>query len=219
MELVSPKLRTDVPWEGQIDLVYAAIGQGFTISLPNDTCSTHIHVTPGRPWRLVELKLIAKAVIHFMNATASLDSIPASRYSGSGTYAYAPRLNGSGGVLAQWIREAQSSRTWNRIFAWIDHPARTQNDIINLISPSDGYAWNFDTLNEPRLGTIEFRLPPASGTNRQAKQWVNFTLSFVMAALNWTFPYIQGEEDDVDDLADFLKWGDFLIDEMRNHRS
>ncbi|KAF5253253.1 hypothetical protein FANTH_1849 [Fusarium anthophilum] len=63
------------------------------------------------------------------------------------------------------------------LFATIESLDR--NDIVDLISPSKFYAWNFLPSRTDGHGSIEFRRPPGVIGAKKTKHWIAFTLAFV----------------------------------------
>ncbi|KAI1206584.1 uncharacterized protein F4807DRAFT_463530 [Annulohypoxylon truncatum] len=60
----------------------------------------------------------------------------------------------------------------------------SRDEVVNFISLSKYFAWNFQPSKEGKSGSIEFRRPPAITTTKKTKHWVSFTMAFVWMAMN-----------------------------------
>lgn len=137
----------------------------------SEQCGTHIHVSPSGGWDVDGLIEISKCAIYFESAINAL--LPAHRRSNK--WAASNRVDNPN--LAR--------KGMEQIFREIER-CDNLDELIQLMNPDYDryYAWNFTNVEEDVKGTVEFRKPPAALRCEDAIGWVEFTISFLRAALN-----------------------------------
>ena len=150
----------------------------YHISAPNN-CGTHIHVATKPAFTLKEVKRIAQAAIHFEPAIEVL--IPEHR---------------RGNIHAQsnWLDSPNLAQKGRSRAASIAHIEKQLDrdavvNVMQLASDVD-YSWNFRSLTDTQMSTIEFRKPPSVKTGEEVLAWAEFVIAFVQASVAFENPSI-----------------------------
>ena len=137
--------------------------------VPEQSCSTQVHISPDIDYTVVQLKAIARAVLYFEPAFNALA---------------APHRRGNTWCKSFYASHPEFKDTEHDpqlAIAKLDG-VEEKDDIIDLMNPdSKGYVWNFESLR--RYGSLEFRQAPGVTTADETLAWVEFALTFINAAL------------------------------------
>ena len=188
IELISPILRfNESRFRDLVRGVWHRLHASCSIQT-NETCGTHVHVSPSNGFHVRDAKAVARAILFFEPAIDAL--VP--RHRREGTYCkrfyvshpvfskllpeQAIALVDNVSEVSQEIKRASSRHSYyfDEIFA---HP------IAQLMNPGNDreYTWNFTSIT--RTTTIEFRQGPGVTTADETLAWVEFVVTFVNAAL------------------------------------
>lgn len=161
----------------------------------NDTCGTHVHVSPKElaTWSLGHLKRLSMAIIWFEPAIEVI--LPKQR-----------RQN-------MWAKANHKdhpqfkAQTVENILHIINS-CETIEALIECMNPQDDryFGWNFTNLREDAIGTVEFRRPPGVTGRGASLSWMKFTAAFVRAAANVQDPTdLLKNEQSVEGMKSFLR--------------
>ncbi|KAF2106032.1 putative amidoligase [Lophiotrema nucula] len=165
IELRSPKFSTS-EYHDKIMKLYNVLRKAFEIDV-DASCGTHVHTRREDGWNDVDLFRISKGVIRYEDDVTKM--YPARE---NNTYAQRNSLvfdkgKGLEGILAH-INSFEGKENARKL-------------LVNAISPDNYRAWNFGHLTGEKgeCGTIEFRLPPGSGTAELCLKAIDFTVECV----------------------------------------
>lgn len=147
----------------------------------NETCGTHIHLSPGEGiWRTKELKRICKAILYFEEAMEVL--FPAARRQSK--FCRSNRFNNpqftteANGQRAQALDIAECFRTVEK--------CKDIQSLAEIMGMRKYMAWNFVNVFYSGWsddgGTIEFRRPPGVTSPDDCLAWMELAVYFIHAA-------------------------------------
>lgn len=183
IELISPVLEfeKDSKFREYVTAVWKCIYH-FCYIETNDTCSTHVHISPSTFYSLTKLQLIARAVLYYEPVINAL--VPPQRQGNSYCKSfYASNSTFKGRTPAQAIDEIDVLMDGNPDEE-IDEEHKTT--LVNMLNPEPGarsFSWNFTNLQETdRPNTVEFRQGPGVTSPGATLAWAEFVVTFVNAA-------------------------------------
>ena len=168
-ELVSPILKFEPgsKWRRALQEHWLTI-RDFAKPHINDSCSTHVHVSPKAEveWQLSEVKRVAQSVLYFEDAWEAV--LPPSRC--SNVWAKSNRVDNielKHLNLRQCFSRIQDCDKMDDLIYLMnpDNDRRPDDVPPNKLPPKDRrrisrlYGWNFQNLEEDGLGTIGKRSP------------------------------------------------------------
>ena len=137
--------------------------------VPEESCSTQVHISPDTGYNVIQLKAIARAILYFEPAINAL--VPSHRRGNT----WCKSLYASNPEFKDMEDDPQLA------IAKLDC-VEEENDIVDLMNPdSKGYVWNFESLR--RYGSLEFRQGPGVTTADETLAWVEFVVTFINATL------------------------------------
>ncbi|KAK5659082.1 hypothetical protein OQA88_1171 [Cercophora sp. LCS_1] len=176
IELVSRVLSTADGWRHEVATVFQVLSANADLAT-NESCATHIHVSPGLyTFEDDQLRAICQGIAFFDTAITAL--LPAHRRTTKWARSnmendvnphlrQAAKLVPRDGLAAMWSEFDQVSR--GNVFAVMNSEERRM-------------AWNFANVDSGS-GTVEFRSPPGVTDERDLSSWVTFTLGLVAAIM------------------------------------
>src|ERR1700709_1747639 len=197
LELVSPVLEftNASSFRHQMENVWKHL-KAYTKINSNESCGTHIHVSPQNNngiWTLGAVKAICRSIVFFEFAFEAL--LPPHR-----------RRN----IWAKsnvYDNDHFRDKKLGAYFSLIDG-CKTISEIVELMNDGDDkyFGWNFLNLLEDGKTTIEFRRPPGVKNVNECLAWVEFTVTFVQAAVESgnTLTNNMGVAENVQALKNFL---------------
>ncbi|KAF9642852.1 hypothetical protein BDM02DRAFT_1857417 [Thelephora ganbajun] len=162
----------------------------------NNSCGTHVHVSPSDDYTSAQVKAVARAVLYFESTINAL--VPAHRLANE----YCKSFFAS--------NEKFKGKTVEQAIAIVDkvdesHPAM----VAELMNPDRYYTWNFTNLYHGRTLTIEFRQGEGVATSTDALAWAEFVVTFIGAAITAANTYndLKKFDPNVGGLKKFLEHG------------
>ncbi|KAF9649035.1 hypothetical protein BDM02DRAFT_3114596, partial [Thelephora ganbajun] len=142
----------------------------------NDSCGTHVYVSPNDNYTLAQVKAVARAVLYFEPAINAL--VPDHRLNKMWCKTFFPNnANFQGKEVAQAIARVDEVRSLEGIVELMNSPPNPFTILDRL------YTWNFTNLPNPLRSTIEFRQGEGVTTSLDALAWAEFVVTFTGAAL------------------------------------
>ena len=172
LELVSPILNVlpNSPWRNHITKTWEFLECDYEMSFDR-SCGTHIHVSRKRPFYGVrDIRRIASAAMWFEAALEAI--VPESRRENDfcrGNYINSPGAKFGRVSRAELIRALEGEKKIQALMCLIQQEDRH-------------FSWNFWSIYKHR--SIEFRKPPPSTTLAEVLSWVEYTMTFVEAAMH-----------------------------------
>ncbi|KAF9643628.1 hypothetical protein BDM02DRAFT_3191383 [Thelephora ganbajun] len=177
IELVSPILHfTDGHFRDYVQGMWSLIGP-LCVVKTNDSCGTHVHVSPSNEYTSAQIKAVARAALYFEPAINAL--VPPHRRNNF----YSRNFFASNKYF--------KDKTPEQAIALVDGLDESHKAIIELMNPHDSvipgpdryYTWNFTNLKVGGFMTIEFRQGEGVITPAGALAWAEFVVTFVGAAV------------------------------------
>ncbi|KUI72023.1 hypothetical protein VM1G_11812 [Cytospora mali] len=205
VKFVSPILKFDQnqTWRTDVTSMFSPIGIKWTFR-PNESCGTHVHISPRNGWDMRSLGASAKAIIFFEDAIFGI--LP--HYRAASVYCKQNYL-----AIGGFTRKTE---------AWSENACRDIDELKRLMNPtrkkylligphslpySRYFAWNYTTVDS--IHTVEFRAPPEVDNAEDCRSWVEFAINFVNAAIQAgsSGPSETDYGEEVRGLYEFLKSG------------
>ncbi|KXJ87326.1 hypothetical protein Micbo1qcDRAFT_197912 [Microdochium bolleyi] len=171
VEMVSPmfQLAQSSGWRETITDTWETLDAHYIVS-GGENCSTHVHMSIGGYYSVLQLKRLAQAIIHFEPAFEAI--LPRDR-------------RGNEYARSNWIDNDYFGRkglSRPQAVARIEQ-CRTIDEIIELMNPKGSryFGWNFQALK--KYETVEFRRGPVSTTVNDVFKWIALASSFLRAAI------------------------------------
>ncbi|KAI9785617.1 MAG: hypothetical protein M1816_000364 [Peltula sp. TS41687] len=178
VEIVSRVLSASGNWAEEIDMVWAALKNGFDLKM-DTSCNMHIHMRRLQPFAISDIKLFIKSAAYFDNIISSylpkhrrLRPWAQSNFDGPTAV---PVMRGK-------YREATETGHFDQLFGHIDG----FNDFRALCEiwlAGSSHAIQFQNVVDG-CGTIEFRSPPQSRNAMDTRHWIAFSLCFLQFSLS-----------------------------------
>jgi len=194
LEIISPIFQhADVEgWHTHTKNLWDFVGMGFQIAV-NDSCSTHIHVSPNGDWELEQVKRIACAALYFEGAFEFL--LPESRR--QNLYAKSNRVDN------EQFKGLTVDQCIDAILGCEDIGKVAQK----MCNGERSFGWNLKSFDGLGAKTVEFRRWPGSEDFDSLYDRVAFILSFVYAAIQYGKDKLKGFEKNVGGLCKFIFQG------------
>ncbi|OBT50907.1 hypothetical protein VE04_09088 [Pseudogymnoascus sp. 24MN13] len=198
LELVSPALQftNGSSFRSEVEFVWRHLQEMTTINT-NETCGTHIHLSPytnNGIWALRDVKAICRSIIYFEFAFEVL--LPAHRRQNLWTKSNV------------YDNDSFPQKTVDACFGLIDGCSLIA-EIVQLMNDGDDkyFGWNFLNLLGEGKTTIEFRRPPGVTNEEECLAWVEFTVMFAQSAVlhGNTLTNNMGVAANVQDLEIFMR--------------
>ncbi|KAF9644773.1 hypothetical protein BDM02DRAFT_3190303 [Thelephora ganbajun] len=177
---ISPDKDTEYPIELVSPVFHFRHGELFHET--NDSCGTHVHVSPSNEYTSAQIKAVARAAIYFEPAINAL--VPSHRLGNE----FCKTFFAS--------NEHFKDKTVEQAIAMVDGVGETHKAIIELMNPPGRlsepnrfYAWNFANLVDNGILTIEFRQAEGVTTPDGALAWAEFVVTFIGAAVTEATSY------------------------------
>ncbi|KAI9676457.1 MAG: hypothetical protein M1817_000614 [Caeruleum heppii] len=175
MEVVSRKLGSTERWRDEFEKVWRVIDDNFEVNT-NDSCGTHVHLSPWFGWSLKQVRKLSKSVF-FWEAEMG-QYMPPERM----IYKYCLfNADASKDPKLHSVYTAAKDKDFRTIYEWIDRFG-TERELAQALSQGREVAWNFRNLLGG-TGSVEFRRAPQVKTARDAVNWASFVITFVHRAL------------------------------------
>ncbi|KAF9644758.1 hypothetical protein BDM02DRAFT_3121338 [Thelephora ganbajun] len=176
IELVSPILHfNDGHFRDYVQGVWNRIG-ALCVVATNESCGTHVHVSPSNEYTSAQIKDVARAALYFEPAINAL----------------VPPLRRNNEFCKNFLASNKhfTGKTVEQAIAMVDGVDDSRKAIIELMNPPDRltepdryYTWNFTNLVAGGFMTIEFRQGEGVITPAGALAWAEFVVTFVGAAV------------------------------------
>lgn len=210
LEFASPIIRYEAgsPWRQNLRAHFQII-ESYAEILPDVTCGTHVHVSPGdSKWTLEQAKNVSRSILYFEEAFEVL--LPPERRGNRecrSNQSDNPKLKDLPDLKAcfEKIQECGSIKA-------LIHLMNAKDEDHSLVCEEwNGekavtercYGFNFENLMEGKIGTIgerhdcgnfplnvltceaEFRRPPCVTNYQDCVMWAEFGASFMQAAMQY----------------------------------
>lgn len=198
MELISPVCRfADIDdYKDQLITAWRVLDENFEIET-NHNCGTHIHVSPvesgegGGKFTVHQATTMAKAIVYYERCLDSLMGPErlANFFCKSNRHNVQLREKDIKEVFEE-IETIANNAAENTVFGnyvfmklLFDLVCSQAKVEENRYRGGDYFRWNLKHLQRNKIGTIEFRQPPASDSWSHAYQWVVLLKAYVSGAM------------------------------------
>ncbi|CAD6594260.1 MAG: glycine cleavage system H-protein subunit [Alectoria sarmentosa] len=192
LEFASPIMRYEAGSPRRQNLrVHFQIIESYAEILPDVTCGTHVHVSPGdSKWTLEQAKNVSRSILYFEEAFEVL--LPPERRGNRecrSNQSDNPKLKDLPDLKAcfEKIQECGSIKALIHLMNGKDEdqPLVCEEWNGEIAVTERCYGFNFENLMEGKIGTIEFRRPPCVTNYQDCVMWAEFGASFMQAAMQY----------------------------------
>lgn len=118
-------------------------------------------------------------------------------------------------LFTDWMNGPVRQFGYRELFGHMDTLSR--DNLIRLVGPIKGLAFNFKNASDERLGSIGFRRPPGVWSWKKTKHWIAFGIAFWQLAFDFSDPGNRNAPLRVDDPGALEKFERALRAAARKH--